>query len=401
MEGSGASRDRWRIPLLGYLSGACLVTVTIWQSFVLRGVLAQGDPGVAFRGDGVLDGFCRFDCGWYYGVARSGYAYSPGMQSNVAFFPAYPLAMRGVERLVGDYVNAGMLITFACGLGAAVLLWRWLEIRGVARTAALCALGLSLLFPYGWFQYGVVYSDSLFVVAVLGAFVLLERGHPGWAGVVGIIATADRPTGVALVAGLAVLALERRRTLAVPEGVGRLSSWRVPVRFDRSRWRWADLAVLVSAAGIGAFMWFLWRRWDDPLLFASVQKYWFQGSGPRTWFKVDFFSGIRSMDAPTYVATTVAQAGLALVVLISVPFVGRRFGWGYATFLFVLVMMPLVGSKDFQGTGRYLMGTFPLFALGGEWLADRERWVRVAGLAASAMILVVLAAEFSHGVYLS
>ena len=47
--------------------------------------------------------FGRWDAGWYIGIAESGYSYWGNLsrQSNVAFFPAYPLAMRATAALLG------------------------------------------------------------------------------------------------------------------------------------------------------------------------------------------------------------------------------------------------------------------------------------------------------------
>src|SRR3954453_9246342 len=72
------------------------------------------------------------------------------------------------------------------------------------------ALALLLLYPYAWFLFGTGYADALFLCATLGAFVLLDGGHPVLAGVVGVAATAGRPTGAAVVIGLVAVALDRR-----------------------------------------------------------------------------------------------------------------------------------------------------------------------------------------------
>ena len=34
------------------------------------------------------DAFARYDSGWYQQIARSGYEYTPGGRSTIAFFPA-------------------------------------------------------------------------------------------------------------------------------------------------------------------------------------------------------------------------------------------------------------------------------------------------------------------------
>ena len=56
-------------------------------------------------------GWSRYDAGWYAHIATQGYSYTPGVQSPVAFFPAYPLQLRGLGLLGLDTYLAGVLVT--------------------------------------------------------------------------------------------------------------------------------------------------------------------------------------------------------------------------------------------------------------------------------------------------
>ena len=60
----------------------------------------------------VLAGFavgpslCQWDCGWYLGIVQHGYDAAPHLvdgwwQANWAFFPLYPLLVRGLDALTG------------------------------------------------------------------------------------------------------------------------------------------------------------------------------------------------------------------------------------------------------------------------------------------------------------
>ena len=224
------------------------------------------DPGnqviPPFRGWRWLQGWAQWDSGWYFAIATGGYGYVPGRQSTIAFFPAYPLAMRSVAVVVGNAYVAGMVVTVASGAAAVRLLFGWLSTR-LTPAGAWAALGLMLLYPYAFFLYGAVYPTALFVLAIIGAFVLLEHGHPALAGLVGAGATAARPTGVVLVIALAVRAVERRRAAGEPV--------------------WRDAGVLLSALGLAAFCFYQWRRFGDPFTFVIVQSAWDQESGLRTW----------------------------------------------------------------------------------------------------------------------
>lgn len=74
--------------------------------------------------------------------------------------------------------------------------------------AAVLAVVVLLVYPYAFYLYGPMYADSLFLLSAVGAFALLERRWYLAAGLVGALATAGRPVGVAVVAGLVVRTLE-------------------------------------------------------------------------------------------------------------------------------------------------------------------------------------------------
>jgi len=333
-------------------------------------------PSPLYTGPGWLSGWAQWDAGWYQFIADHGYVYSPGQQGPVAFFPAYPMLMRGLALAVGNTFVAGMLITLASGIGATVLFWKWLQER-LEPPAAWTALLLFVLFPYAFFMFGAVYADALFVVAVLGAFTLVERDRPWLAGLVGAVATAARPIGAVLVVALVVRVLERG---------------------ERPGWR--STGVLLSGLGIGAFSAYLWVRFGDPLAFGTVQEAWDQEASSETWLKFRFFRDVVDIDSPLPWVAYMAHPVLTVLGLALVPRVFRRFGKGYGVFSLLLIGLSALGTKNFFGMSRYVLAAFPCFAVAGEWVAARPR-LRVVAPAVSGLGLVVLTAAFSRGYYLS
>ena len=336
-----------------------------------------------------------------------------------------------------------IVVTVACGLTATVLLHRWArraqaradgDAGDTARQAVVARLAVvaALVFPYAWYLYGAVYADALFLVSVLAAFVLFERDRPVLAGLAAAVATAARPVGMGVVLGLIALTLERRGALEVPflDRV-RAQGWRgawaeargedrstvrsvLAVRVDLRRLRPRDGGVLLSLAGLAAWMRYLATTFGDPLLFIHVEAVpgWDQGQGPRTWLKVSWLGNVRRL--PTYLADTDAhwdkliytlgttfQALLVIGALCLVPMVVRRLGWGYAAYVLGVVAIPMLGTKDWQGTGRYLLAAFPVFVVVAGWLADRPAHLRRGLLTASALLLVFLTSAFARGFYLA
>ena len=371
-----------------------------------------------YGGPSALEGWYRFDGVWYRSIAADGYFFrGEEAQSSVAFFPVYPLVMRAFHSVFGgDLAAWGMFITLLSGLTVATLFYRWCVPR-IGDVSARFAVAMLLLWPYGWYLYGAVYADALFIALVIGAFSLLERDRIVLATLLGAIATATRPVGLAVVAGLVVRELEREGVFSLPrlervrvarvlpsEDAGRPLDDRLPwIRFDRTKLRARSALPLLSIAGLVSYVVYLTARFGEPFAFAIAERApgWELKPGPRTWFKVSFFERLFNFPVGVvYTGALVVQALFAIGLLALTLRVGRKFGWGYAVYVVVVLAIPLVSSKDFQGIGRYCLGAFPAFAVAGQFLAERPR-LSTRVLFASALILVVLCGWFSRGRYLS
>ena len=399
--------DRSRLdPVPFALAAFAVVGVVLWVVGFVSHHFLPPDTLVRqseffFTGDNVIGQWVKFDAGWYRLIAEQGYSFeSIDRQAPVAFFPAYPLLMRWVGVVLGSQpFVAGVLITVAAGAGAVVLFATWCRER-LSSPAVRWSVVALVVYPYAFFMFGAVYADALFLVAAVGAFVLLERDHPVLAGLAGAVATATRPVGFAVVIGLVVLAVARR------------GGWR--------RLRAADAGVLLSVGGLAAWMTYLWVNFGDPLVFSKIQRAWGQESNPATWLKFDLFDRVRALachtrgflggSAPTcgpdygsellYTLGILLQGALVVAALVAVPWIIRRFGVAYGIYTAAAVAPALLGSQDFQGSGRYLLAAFPLFALVGAACERRPAWGRVA-VALSAVLLVAFTSFFARGYYVS
>jgi hypothetical protein len=385
-----------------------------------------------FHVPSLLDAYARFDSDWYHSIATRGYYYDgPDKQSSVAFFPGYPAVVRVVGTVVGSYVVAGVVVTFAAGLGVAVLFHRWVRSFLGERTARL-ALAMLLAYPFAFYLFGMVYSDALFLVAVLGAFVLLERDRPLLAGLVGIVATGARPVGVALCIGLFVRMLELRGVLprSRPASMSPVSTSRrplppiadprgarVPLLPRRIDWpslravRVVDLGVVLSVLGLVGFCLLLWVRFDEPLAFTKVggAEGWWKGTGLDELAKVHLFRLLGSYGLNIVTFWLVVQGLFSLVALGLVPAVVRRFGWGYGSYLFVVVGIAFCMTRDFIGMGRYVLAAFPAFAAAADLLVSRSagamgglrRWLPSAVVAVEGALLAWMVSLSARWYFLS
>jgi hypothetical protein len=326
------------------------------------------------------DTFVRYDAGWYLGIARSGYAYVAGGRSNIAFMPVYPLLMRYVGRLfgrsAGDLYLGGLFVSWLAFVLAAVAIY-YLARLDLPRPAAERAVLLTTIFPFACF-YGVVYTESLFLLLTVLAFFNFRARRWIAGGIAGGIASATRVNGILMLPALAWIAWRAAR----PE-------WR-----DRAR---AVFGLLLVVCGIAAYSAFVYRLTagpagsHNPFEWASTLQRWGYYPGGAPWPPLVRLVG-NLLTRPYSYLTTEPMApydtlnGLAAIIFVaSIPLVWRRFGAGYGLFMVANLWLPL-SSGQYEGLGRYCVVLFPFFL----WAATIRSGAAFALLVAAWAMLYAL-----------
>lgn len=384
--------EAWWSPLVFFGAIGVLVWIAIWfgNTQLSHDSFFPVRPGV---GDTWFGGFARWDAEWYRTIVREGYVYFPGVQSSVAFWPTYPIVISLFSWAFPSIYITGTMVTVVSGATAVVLLRKWARVF-VPREVAITAVVVLCVFPYSWYLYGVVYSDALFVATAIGAFYLVEKDRYFWAGLVGIMATAGRPAGFVVALALVLRVIERRNRA---EGAVTVRELLNPLRLTRT-----DALIFLSWLGVGSWCLFLWLKFGSPLLFAETQasRGWDQGAGAATWLK---FRLIEELQHRPFAWSTIGHVAHGVVVfgaLALLPLVKRRFGWAYALYCLGLIALPLLGTKDFFGAGRYLLGTFPCVVVAAELLVARPK-LRAALVPLSLLVMLSFAIAFGRGSYIS
>ena len=88
-----------------------------------------------------------------------------------------------------------------------------------------------------------------------------------------------------------------------------------------------------------------------------------------------------------------------LALILVVP-TFKRLGWGYGVYTLLVIGIPAVSSKDFQGLGRYVIAAFPLFLTVAQLIDPRPR-LRMGLLVLFALLLATLAMALGAGGYVS
>ncbi len=193
--------------------------------------------------------FSHWDGKWYTQVATLGYSYADdGKWHSVAFYPLFPLLIRGFISLGMRVEVAGVFINSLAFLGALVLLYFWLEERYDSSVAKWTTAVLAWC-PFSLFCT-VMYTEGLFLLLTTAALRFFERGEYIRAAVCGALTTATRGPGVALIPAFLLVAWREKRP---------------PIAY---------VVGLASAIGWLCFSLYCHIRFGDALAFIHVLKGW-------------------------------------------------------------------------------------------------------------------------------
>ncbi len=124
-----------------------------------------------------LDIWSVWDSGWYLDIAQNGYfstlvsdlpkKVAPG-QSNLVFFPLYPVSMRILGNILGDFHLAGIIVSNTAFILASLFLHKYIKAAFNEKVADRAVLFL-YLFPTSYF-FSAVLTEGLFLLTVVLAF---------------------------------------------------------------------------------------------------------------------------------------------------------------------------------------------------------------------------------------
>jgi hypothetical protein len=196
----------------------------------------------------------RWDGRWYRMVARGGYLLVPGRQSDPAFFPLYPILLRGVHAIGVGWGLAGPLVSnlaLLLGLGLFYALTREIFSESLARRATIYLA----IFPLSY-VFSMAYPESVELVLLTAAVLAALRKHWWVAAACAGAAALARPEGLFLALPLAGIAWSQRHSLS-------------PARRGA-----AFAAILAAPAALASYSLYLDAVLHDPLAWSQAERAW-------------------------------------------------------------------------------------------------------------------------------
>jgi len=353
--------------------------------------------------DIVFSPLAKWDALHYLAIALDGYSESQGglppAGNRPAFFPLYPGLIHVLSGFGG---SPGLILIMAYGVSlssffAALVLLHRLTALELGARFGWPTLMLLAFFPAAFF-YGIPYTESLFLLLAVAAFLAARTGHWAVAGIVLALASATRVPGLLLILPVSLLYLYGPRTDGVPTVTGRLRP-RYPLKLNAA---W----ILLAPLGLLVFTAYLHYALGSGLAWEHAQA----NFGRHT---VDPITGIWSSmreagssighilngtydTQPIYYHLNVAQIGLVALAIAGGVGVLRLLPVAYGTWV-LISLVPIFTSQPpnnpLLSAPRFIAVLFPLFM----WLAvfcERRR-ITPTIIALFATGMAVLTAEFA------
>ncbi len=346
----------------------------------------------------VFNLFAQWDSGWFIRIADRGY----DVEQTASFFPLYPLLVRGLASVLGSTVIAGVLISLVAAGIAAIAVFKIAQ-RLVGEAVASDSVLFLALFPFT-FVFTAVYSDALFLTLASWSLLAALRQQAIPASLLGALAVATRPLGLALLPALLVLLWPRERSV------------RSIVR---------PLALVLLPAALGAYALYLHFHFDDAGAFYNSQNvFWLRETTP--WGPLQgAWDALRTakegaaelvLHLPTnngypagfedsqQRATWNLLQGLLLVSAAGLTWVvwkrlGAAFGV-YSTAVIAIVLSTPAEVVPLVSIPRFFIADFPLF-IALALVAEPRPRLRLGIIIAFAAVGGIAAVGFSRGIWIA
>ena len=308
----------------------------------------------------------HWDSNFYIEIATQGYK----TLQHMAFFPLYPLLIKGVSLVTQNPVISGLLISNTAELLMFVVLYRLVEEEFDGNRAYYTVLYFAI-FPTAFF-FSAVYTESLFLCLSTLTIYQIRRGRWGLAALFAGLASFTRPDGMFLLVPFCYEYLYRlwQRQEQSPHAI---ISWKRISGLVKNI-RWNILFGLCFPAGVALVIAYGYYHFHDPLAFVHAHKYWtramrFPGWGILETMWVILHHGL--LNFLTVRSSIDLGTDLFILVMIVLCFIGPwklpKDMWGYALYALTLYLyfqlFPVANQYPLESMSRFVLEIFPAFIL--------------------------------------
>lgn len=354
---------------MGYIK-FILISFAVWRT-VLFG-LAYFSPLIPINENVYLNKvWGNFDGIHYLNIARDGYL------DQARFFPLYPLIIYLVAKVTGDYFLTALILANLFFLLGLLILYKTLLLDYKDETCKWVILFI-LAFPTAFF-FGVIYSESLFLILLASVFYFARKKKFLIASLLAILLTVTRLVGVFIIPYLMVEIY--------------LSN-----QFKKGWY------LLITLLGIISYSIFNFYKWGEMFKFITAHGELNNGRNVFglvfplqtifRYFKILYFLPVYQFD--WWIALFELGSFVLGVILLFLAF-KYKVRSSYLIFS-VLAFLPASFSGTFSGLPRYVLVLFPIFIALALVKSKIVKWAYLVVAISLQMVMFLL---FARGYYIA
>jgi hypothetical protein len=342
----------------------------------------------------------NFDGVHYLTIARDGYKAAELIQ---AFFPVYPLLMRGLGFLLGSklssYLISGVIISNLSLLGVLLIAYK-LAVKLFNHKTAINFLLVLLLFPTS-FYLGAVYSESLFLLLILLSAWYWEQEKNTISSILSGFSSGVRLVGGALGLGYFLELVIKSQLFIKFNG-----SWQNKLQNFYLENKRKLFSLVLSVSGLLVFMFYLHLEFNDPVYFFNVQSAF--GAGRQTKIIVlpqVFYRSIKILltSRPfSWKYFSYAQ-DFILSVAVGVGMIGawkhKKIRPAYVVFALAAYLLPTL-TGNLSSMPRYVLVLWPVHLWWADYIATKPK-LRIAYFVISFTLLFINFSLFVQGYWVA
>ncbi len=293
-----------------------------------------------------LDIWGQWDTGWYLDIAKNWYAAEAHYQNycNYAFFPFYPTLIKLLGAVMGNHYYAGLIISNLSLLGAAILLYKLVELDH-DQEVALHSVKYMFIWPTSFILSGVL-SEALFLILVIGCFYYARKGKWLKACIAGFFLSLTRVPGVFVCIPLLYEYMKEKNF--------RLKSIRIDI-----------LGLALLPLGLLIFCVYNFYLTGDFLAFVHIQQ-----SAWGHHLDNPIKTLVNGMFGSAEKSRIIVAAWFTSFTIVSLAIFYRRLPFSYLLFSFISLFLPLV--KGLGSMPRHTVILFPVFILFAQLGKDKK-----------------------------
>jgi len=294
----------------------------------------------------------RWDAPHYVDIAKYGYTAVGEQRFFIVFLPLFPLFIKLFALAIPSYELAALLVSNLASALASIYLFKLARLD-LSESAALRSVFYFCIFPTAYFLIAG-YSESLFLLLAISCIYYARTRRWTLAGIAGMLATATRLTGLALVPALICEFLQQQQMQCDANSDAKTEE-------GKEKWE-AVIAILMTPLSFLAYLMLNFAVFGDAFAFVSIEReHWFKQFAPPWVGLLVAIHGIFWREPAEVVLVCFAEIFFALFAAACTAY-AVKFRISYCTYM-LFSLIAFTSTAFWLSIPRYTLSLFPIFII--------------------------------------